>query len=472
MKMLLAGEWVDRHQTIDVTDPYDGSVVDTVPRATRDDVETAMAAAVEGFEVARRLTTYERYNILMGAAQRLRDDQDAFATMIAREASKTIREARKEAARCVNTLTVSAEEAKRLSGETVPFDSFPGGESRRGWYERVPIGVVLAITPFNDPLNLVAHKLGPAIAGGNAVVLKPATVTPLSALMLTEALLDAGLPPPVLQTLTGHGGEIGDPMVEDSRVRMISFTGGLQAGQRIAARAGIKKIGMELGSNSPVIVWRDATMPWAAESCVSGAFWAAGQNCIGVQRIYVHEDVYGDFRDRFVELTKAYKIGSKLDESTDMGPMITEGEAMRVERWIDEARGMGATVLAGGGRDGALVEPTVLENVPEDATLHRDEVFGPTVNLYPVADLDEALRKANSLPFGLHAAVFSNDVGTAFKAAAGLDCGGVMVNDSTDYRLDSMPFGGIKNSGLGREGIKFSLLEMTEPKVVCWYLPE
>ncbi len=471
MKMLLSGEWVGREKRIEVYDPFDGSVVDTVPRGTVEDMGTAVEAAERGFEVARRMTVYERAQVLYGTAALVSDNVDDFARTIAREGSKTIREARKEAHRCVNTLTVSAEEAKRVTGETIPFDSFPGGEQRRGWYERVPIGVVLAITPFNDPLNLVAHKLGPAIAGGNAVILKPATVTPLSALKLTEAFVEAGLPPLVLQTVTGHGGEIGDHLVSDPRVRMISFTGGVEAGQRIAKLAGIKKIGMELGSNSPVIVWEDADLPWAVESCVSGSFWAAGQNCIGVQRLYVHRAIYDEFRDRFVELTAGYRIGNKLDEATDMGPMINEGEAKRVERWVNEAVEKGARVLVGGGRNGALHEPTVLEDVPPDATIHHDEVFGPTVNLYPVSDLDEALEAANSLPFGLHAAVFTNDVNLAFRAAAGLDCGGVMVNDSTDYRLDSMPFGGVKNSGLGREGIRFSLQEMTEPKVVCWFLP-
>jgi glyceraldehyde-3-phosphate dehydrogenase (NADP+) len=276
----------------------------------------------------------------------------------------------------------------------------------------------------------------------------------------------------VLQTLTGFGAEIGDALVADARVRMISFTGGLEAGQRITKLAGIKKIGMELGSNSPVIVWRDADIQWAAETCVSGAFWAAGQNCIGVQRIYVHRDAYTEFRDAMVAFTAKYHIGDKLKEETDMGPMIAEGEAKRVERWVKEARDAGAKVLIGGGRQGALMQPTVLENVPEIAALHREEVFGPTVNLYPVDDADEALAKANSLPFGLHAALFTRDVDMAFKLALGLDAGGVMINDSTDYRLDSMPFGGIKNSGLGREGIKFSLQEMTEPKVICWYLPK
>ncbi len=471
MKMFLAGSWVDRVEAIEVCDPFDNSVIDTVPSATADDVETALAAAAAATKTARNLTTYERAQILLRTAGVVNANLEEFARTIAREGSKTIREARKEASRCVNTLTVSGEEAKRLAGETIPFDSFPGGEQRRGYYERVPIGVVLAITPFNDPLNLVAHKLGPAIAGGNAVILKPATVTPLSALKLTEALLEAGLPADVLQTLTGHGAVLGDALVADKRVRMVSFTGGVEAGERIMSKVGLKKVGMELGSNSPVIVWRDADLEWAVESCVSGAFWAAGQNCIGVQRIYIHRDVYEAFRDRFVERTVAYRIGDKLDEATDMGPMITDTEAARVERWIQEARGKGATVLAGGGRTGSLVEPTVLEDVPDDATLHFEEVFGPTVNLYPVDELREALEKANSVNYGLHAAGFSRDLETAHRIAEGLDAGGVMINDSTDYRLDSMPFGGIKNSGLGREGIRFSLQEMTEPKVVCWYLP-
>jgi glyceraldehyde-3-phosphate dehydrogenase (NADP+) len=471
MKMLLAGQWVDREKTIDVRDPFDDSLIDTVPAATAEDIETALAAADAARGAARGLSTYERSQILLKTAAIVADNLEEFATTIAREGSKTINEARGEAKRCVNTLTISGEEAKRLLGETIPFDSFPGGESRRGHFERVPIGVVLAITPFNDPLNLVAHKLGPAIAGGNTVVLKPATVTPLSALKLTEAFVEAGLPAGVLQCITGHGAVLGDALVSDPRVRMVSFTGGVEAGERIVSKAGLKKIGMELGSNSPVVVWHDADIEWAAETCVSGAFWAAGQNCIGVQRIYIHRDVYDEFKRLFVERTKAYTIGNKLDEATDMGPMINEGEARRVERWVAEAVDKGATVLAGGSRERALMEPTVLENVPKNATIHHQEVFGPAVNLYPVDDLDEAITEANSVDYGLHAAGFSRDAETCHRLIQGLDAGSVLINDSTDYRLDSMPFGGIKNSGLGREGIRFSLAEMTEPKVVCWYLP-
>ena len=471
MKMLLNGQWVDRDKKIDVIDPFDSSVIDTVPAGNDKDVELALSSAVQGFQITKRMSVYDRAQILYKAAGLISERLEEFATIIAREGSKTINEARKEASRCVNTITCSAEEAKRILGETIPWDSFPGGEKRKGFYYRFPIGVVLAITPFNDPLNLVAHKLGPAIAAGNSVILKPATVTPLSAIKLVEVLLEAGLPENAIQVITGYGSKIGDPLVSDERVRMISFTGGVEAGKHIVSKAGIKKIGMELGSDSPVIVWKDADMQLAVESCVSGSFWAAGQNCIGVQRLLVHREIYEEFKTKFVELTKTYKIGDKLKEDTMMGPMITETEARRIELWVNDAVAGGAKLLTGGKRDGAMYDPTVLENVPADAKVHCEEVFAPTVNLYPVDDLDKAIAQANALPYGLLAAIFTSDLETAFKAAYELDCGGVMINDSTDYRLDSMPFGGVKYSGLGREGLKFSLQEMTEPKVVCFNLP-
>ncbi len=468
--MLIDSQWVDREKKIPVRDPYNESIIDHVPRASRKDALLVLDAAERGFETSKRMTVHQRSTILYRTAEIISDRLEEYAQTIAREGSKTIREARKEVSRCVNTLTISAEEAKRLNGETIPFDSFPGGENRVGYYYRFPVGVVLAITPFNDPLNLVAHKLGPAIAAGNSVILKPATVTPLSGIKLVEALLEAGLPSDTLQVITGSGVELGEVLVPDERVRMISITSGLEAGRQVSRLAGIKKLGMELGSNSPVIVWKDASLEWAVESCVSGAFWAAGQNCIGVQRLYVHRSIYETFRDQFVKRTRKYRIGDKLLEETDMGPVITEGEAKRVEEWVKEAVEMGASIACGGKREGTLVEPTVLENVSEEATIHREEVFGPVVNLYPVDEVDEAIDKANSLPFGLHAAVFTRDVNLAHRIAYALDCGGVMINDSTDYRLDSMPFGGVKNSGLGREGIKFSLQEMTEPKTICFNL--
>jgi glyceraldehyde-3-phosphate dehydrogenase (NADP+) len=467
MKMLIGGKWITANETINVIDPFDNSLIDVIPKATEKDAMDAIESAKRGFEIARKLTVFERYSILQKTAEYVEKNKEDFAVTIAREGSKTIKEARKEANRCVNTLRVSAEEAKRLLGETIPFDSFPGGESKLGYFYRQPIGIVLAITPFNDPLNLVAHKLGPAIAAGNSVILKPATVTPLSALKLAEAFIASGLPAECLQVITGNGSEIGPVLVRDERIRMVSFTGGYDAGKEITKTAGIKKIGMELGSNSPVIVWNDVDVDYAVDSCVSGAFWAAGQNCIGVQRIYIHKKIYNEFRDKFIARTVKYKIGNKMQEDCDMGPMITEKEAERVEKWVKEAVGLGANCLCGGKRKGAIMEPTVLDNVPENATIHKEEVFGPAVNLYQIEGMDEAIEKANSLPFGLHAAVFCNNINLAMKAAYGLDCGGVIVNDSTDYRLDSMPFGGIKNSGLGREGIKFSLQEMTEPKMVC-----
>jgi glyceraldehyde-3-phosphate dehydrogenase (NADP+) len=372
--------------------------------------------------------------------------------------------------RAINTITISAEEARRIDGETIPFDSSEGSENRVGYYYRFPIGIIGAITPFNDPLNLVAHKLGPAIAGGNSVVCKPATVTPLSALKLGECLLEAGLPGEVLSIVTGYGHEIGDAITSDPRIRMISFTGGVEAGEQIMKVCGLKKIGMELGSNSPVIVLADCKLDEAVESCVSGAFWAVGQNCIGVQRIYIDRGIYDEFRDKFVARTERYKTGYQLDEDTDMGPMITEGEAKRVIDWVEEAVSQGAKVLTGGTREGTLVQPTTMEDMPEGAKLNCDEVFGPVVSLYPVDSLGEAVQKSNSVDFGLHGAIFTQDVNNAFYAIRHMDVGGIVVNDSTDYRVDLMPFGGVKKSGLGREGIKFALLEMTEPKMVCFNL--
>jgi len=470
MKMLIGKNWVDKDEKIEVLNPYNNDLIDTVPSGDNDDVEAALRAAEEGFKINRNLPVHQRISILYKTAEIIRGHQEDFARTIATEGSKTIKEARKEASRCIDTITISAEEARRIVGETIPFDSREGSENRVGYYLRFPIGIIAAITPFNDPLNLVAHKVGPAIAGGNSVVLKPATVTPLSALKLGEAFIEAGLPWNILNIVTGRASKIADALVTDPRVRMISFTGGTEAGQDIVKKAGLKKIGMELGSNSPVIVMDDADLQQAVELSVSGAFWAVGQNCIGVQRIYVHETVYDGFEKMFVERTKKIKVGFQLDEETDMGPMITEEEAARVEKWIGEACKSGAELLTGGKRKGTHFEPTVFRNMPESAKLNCEEVFGPVVNLYKISSLDEAIKLANSVRYGLHGAIFTRSLENAFKAIKELDVGGVMVNDSTDYRIDMMPFGGVKWSGLGREGIKFALLEMTEPKVVCFNL--
>ena len=470
MKMIIGGEWVEKQETIDVINPFDCKVFDTVPRGTKEDVDKAITIAQKGYEINRNLPSHQRISILKKAAEIMESRYDELAKTIATEGSKTIKEASKEVGRAINTITISAEEARRIDGKTIPFDSAPGSENRVGYYYRFPIGIIAAITPFNDPLNLVAHKLGPAIAGGNSVVLKPATVTPLSALKLGEILLEAGLPGEILSVITGYGNEIGDHLVSDERVRMVSFTGGVEAGERIAKKAGLKKIGMELGSNSPVVVLDDCDLENAVESNVSGAFWAVGQNCIGVQRIYIQKGIYENFRDKFVERTLKYKTGYQLDEDTDMGPMITEGEAIRVIEWIEDAVSKGATLLTGGTREGTLVPPTTLENVPATAKLDCQEIFGPVVCLYSVDTLEEAIEKANAVDYGLHGAIFTNNLNKAFYAIKHMDVGGIIVNDSTDYRVDLMPFGGVKKSGLGREGIKYALMEMTEPKVVCFNL--
>lgn len=470
MRMLIGEKWVDKDEKIEVLNPFNNELIDTVPSGDRSDVEAAFQAAEEGFKINRNIPVHQRISILYKTAEILKSHQEEFSRTIATEGSKTIKEARKEVSRCIDTITISAEEARRIVGETIPFDSREGSENRVGYYYRFPIGIILAITPFNDPLNLVAHKVGPAIAGGNAVVLKPATVTPLSALKLGEAFIEAGLPWKILNIVTGYGSKIGDALVKDPRARMISFTGGTEVGEEIVSKAGLKKIGMELGSNSPVIVMDDADLEQAVELSVSGAFWAVGQNCLGVQRIYIHKDVYDEFEEMFVARTKKMKVGFQLEEDTDMGPMITEGEAERVEMWIKEALEAGAELLAGGKREGTLFEPTVFRNMPSSAKLNCEEVFGPVVNLYKVSSLDVAISLANSVKYGLHGAIFTRSLSNAFKAIKELDVGGVMVNDSTDYRIDMMPFGGVKWSGLGREGIKFALLEMTEPKVVCFNL--
>jgi len=470
MKMIIGGQFVDKDEKIDVLQPFDGSVVDTVPRGTVEDVDKAITIAQKGYEINRKLPAHKRISILKGTAEMMQKRYDELAETIATEGSKTINEARKEVGRAINTITISAEEARRIDGETIPFDSAEGSENRRGYYYRFPIGIIGAITPFNDPLNLVAHKLGPAVAGGNSVVCKPATVTPLSALKLGECMLEAGLPGEILSIVTGHGHEIGDALVSDPRIRMISFTGGVEAGERIMSKCGIKKIGMELGSNSPVIVMADSKLDDAIESCVSGSFWAVGQNCIGVQRIYVERPVFDEFRDKFVARTMKYKTGYQLDEDTDMGPMITEGEAKRVIEWVEESKSQGAICLTGGTREGSLVQPTVMENMPGGAKLDCDEVFGPVVSLYPVDSLEEAVERSNAVDYGLLGAIFTENLNSAFYAVYNMDVGGIIVNDSTDYRVDLMPFGGIKNSGLGREGIKYSLMEMTEPKMVCFNL--
>ncbi len=468
MKMLIGGKWVEKDEVIEVLDPQDDSVIDTVPRGKPEDVKLAFDIAEKGAEIMRKLATYDRYEILLKTAQLLSDRLEEYSRLIAREGVKTINEARKEAARAVNTLTYAAEEAKRLGGEIVRFDADFRRDRRMGYWIKEPVGIVLAITPYNDPLNMVAHKVGPAIAAGNAVVLKPTYLTPLSALKVGELLLEAGLPEEALSIITGKSGDIGDALVTDPRPRVITFTGGVEAGEEITRKAGLKKIMMELGSSSAVIVMDDADLELAVPSIVSGSFWAAGQNCIGVQRLYLHRKIYDKFMAEFVKQTEAYKVGDKMDEKTDMGPMITSSEADRVESWIKEAVEMGGKLVTGGKREGNFIWPTILENVPKEAKVVKGEVFGPVVVVFPFSDLEEAVREANDSDYGLHAAIFTQDLDKAYYAAKELRFGGVMINDSTDFRVDYMPFGGYKKSGMFREGLKFAMEVMTETKLVAF----
>lgn len=470
MEMLLDGSWVERDAVIEVLDPDDDSLVDTVPQATTHDMERALAAAERAARTARALPVYRRVEILSEAARRLELEQEVFARLIAREGVKTIREARKEASRAVETLRLSAEEARRIHGETVPFDQRAGGENRFGYFVPEPVGIVAAITPFNDPLNLVAHKVGPAIAAGNAVVLKPDSKTPLSALELARVLLESGLPEDVLQVLTGRGNVVGDALVRDPRVRVVSFTGGRETGEAIVRSGGLKRYSMELGSNAPTLVLEDADLDAALPAILSGAFWAAGQNCLHVQRLVVQASVYEEVRERMRTGARRVRTGPKLDEATDMGPLIDTANVERVASMVEEARAAGAHLLTGGGSEGTHFEPTLLEDVPSSSRLARDEVYGPVTILQRVRDLDEAIDVANDVDYGLQAAVFTRDLELAHRAVSALHYGGVMVNDSTDYRLDAMPFGGVKGSGIGREGVRFAVQEMTELKVVSFAL--
>lgn len=449
-----------------VVNPFDGTQVGEVATATPADLPQILSRATQGQALARALPRHARAQILETTAQLILSRAETLARQITAEAGKTLHQARKEVTRCVNTLKLSAEEAKRGAGEVIPFDAYAGSERRMGWFTREPLGIILAITPFNDPLNLVAHKLGPAIAGGNSVILKPSELAPLSALSLVEALVEAGLPSEVVTPVIG-GPDLGAALVAARPIRMISFTGGFRTGEAIARQAGLKKLAMDLGGNAPVIVMADADLEAAVEACVSGAFWAAGQNCIGTQRLLIERPVYDAFRDAFVARTAALRPGDPAKENTDLGPMISEAAARRAEDLVERAIQSGARLLTGHQRDGALYAPTVLENVPHATSLWCEEAFAPVVTLEPFDKFDDAIALANAIEFSLHAGIFTSRLDLALDAADRIEAGGIMVNDSSDYRFDAMPFGGFKYGSLGREGVRFAYEDMTQARVVC-----
>lgn len=466
--LYIGGQWRVAARTMPIPDAWSGRTLVEAGCADGADVDAALASAARGRRAMAALGSAQRATILRGTAARVREQAERFARLIVAEVGKPLTQARREVARCVNTLELAAEESTRLLGETIAFDSFPGALRRSGHYVFEPLGVVVAITPFNDPLNLVAHKLGPAIAGGNAVILKPAEQAPLSAVLLVRELLAAGLPAEGVNVLTGHGAEFGDRLVADPAVALVSFTGGEAAAARIAAAAGIKRLSMELGANSPVIVSAKADLARAVEACVAGAFSAAGQNCVGVQRIYVQQGVYPAFRDAFVARAGRLRIGDPANADCDVGPLISLAHARRVQDIVDASVGLGARIALGGVRSGTLFAPTVLEDVPHAAPALSREIFGPVVSLLPYATLDEAILAANGADFRIHAAIFTDDLQEAMQATRELSAAGVMVNDSTDYRLDAMPFGGAGRGSMGREGVRFALREMVQTKVLCF----
>jgi len=470
VKIFLEGKWVDKSNKIEVRNPYDNSVIDTVPRADGGDVERALSFAERGAKVMAKLSGYDRWRILRQAADIMAARNEELGQIISREEGKIIAEGRGETSRGVETIMGSAEEAKRIHGETVPLDGDPGGGKKLGFTLRVPCGVVAAISPFNFPLNLVCHKVGPALAAGNSVIVKPASDTPLSALKLTEILLEAGLPPEGIQCVTGSGGEIGDALVADRRVRKVTFTGSREIGDRICRMAGIKKVTMELGSNSPLIIMPDADLDKVAAAVALTGYGNAGQTCISTQRVLTAKKVYGDFLGALKPKVEALTTGNQLDEKSKVGPMVKESEARRVEDWINEAVAGGARLVAGGGRRGAIYVPAVVADVKPEMRISRDELFGPAVAVTPFDSMDEAIALANDTVYGLSAGIFTENLEWAMRFAREVESGNLHVNWGPQWRADLMPYGGLKDSGFGKEGPRYAVEEMTELKMVVFHL--
>ena len=469
MKMYLAGEWVDRDEKIDVVNPFNGQVFDTVPRGSVEDVQTAIASAARGARVMAAMSGYQRYEILMRAVGLMRERVEDLGRTITMEEGKIIGEGVGEAERAIQTMTGSAEEAKRLSGEVVPLDGAPTWTGQLGFTLRVPCGVVAAISPFNFPLNLVAHKVGPALAAGNAVIIKPASDTPLSALKLTEILVEAGLPAEAVQCVTGSGGTIGDALVGDDRVRKVTFTGSRDVGEHICRTAGLKKVTMELGSNSPLIVMPDADMEKVVAGTVASGFSNAGQVCISAQRILTNERVYADYLDALTEGVKGLSTGDPLDGTVKMGPMVRPQDAVRVNEWVTEAVAGGARTVVGGEYEGAMHAPTVVADVSPEMRISCDELFGPAVAVTPFSDIDQAIAMANDTNYGLSAAIFTQNIDWAMKFAREVDSGNLMINSGPQWRADLMPYGGVKDSGMGKEGPRYAVQEMTELKMAIYH---
>ncbi|KZE52783.1 aldehyde dehydrogenase [Brevibacillus parabrevis] len=462
----IGGKWIPMADHAPLHSPCTGQVIAHIPQADTVAVERAIAAAEEATTPMRRMPAYQRAAILEKIAILLDERMEEAARIVALEAGKPIRTARGEVIRTVQTYRFAAEEAKRLHGETIPLDAAIGGEGRLAYTVREPLGVVGAITPFPFPFNSIAHKVGPALAAGNTIVLKPASQTPISALFLAELAEQAGLPAGALNVVTGSAEVVGNKLVTDPRVRAVTFSGSPEVGVEVRNRAGLKKVILELGANSAVIVDRDTPLDEVVLRCLFGAFAYSGQVCVSVQRIYVVADIYDEFVRRFVEQTVALRGGDSLEEEADFSAMVHPKQTERVLAWIGEALDQGAKLACGGERMGRMLLPTVLTHVPQEAKIAREEVFGPVVMINPVQSVQQAIRLVNDSRYGLQAGVYTNNLSLALEAADELRVGGVIINDIPTFRVDHMPFGGVKESGLGREGVACAVEELSELKLV------
>jgi acyl-CoA reductase-like NAD-dependent aldehyde dehydrogenase len=463
------GRWQQEGDLMEVRSPYDGSVIARVAQGRKEHAEAAIKAAVKAFGTTRRLPAFERQRVLRQISAFMVERKEEFVRTLSQEAGKPIKTARTEVDRAIFTFNVAAEESTRIYGEYLPLDWQEFTAGRWGIVRRFPIGPVAGITPFNFPINLVAHKVAPAIAAGCPMVLKPAPETPLCSLLLAECVQQAGWPDGGLNVVPLSNEDAG-LLVTDERIKLISFTGSVPVGWDIKRRAGKKKVVLELGGNAAVIVHSDADLEYAAERCVSGGFAYAGQTCISVQRILVEHSVYGKFADLLVEGVKQLKTGDPLNESTDVGPLIRESDAIRTVTWIEEAVRGGARLLCGGHRHNLVVEPTVLTGTKPDMKVNYQEVFGPVVTVEPYKDFDQALRQANNSAYGMQAGIFTRDAKLLFQAYEELEVGGVIAGDVPSFRIDHMPYGGVKDSGHGREGLRYAIEEMTEPKLLVMNL--
>jgi acyl-CoA reductase-like NAD-dependent aldehyde dehydrogenase len=464
---VVAGRPVRTGETVAVRNPFGGDAVAVVHRAGPEEIEAALAGAVRAFAATRKLPSWRRAEILERIGATIAGRREELARTIALEAGKPIKTARVEAERAAFTFGVAAEEAKRIYGEIVPLDWIPGTEGRVAHVRRVPLGPVVGITPFNFPLNLVVHKVAPALAAGDPIVIRPASQTPASALGLAEIVLEAGWPEEGISVVPSSTDDA-RPLVEDPRVALLTFTGSPAVGWELKGRAGRKRVTLELGGNAPVIVHSDADVAYAAERVAWGGFVQSGQTCISVQRVYVHEPVYDEFAERLLCHVRALRTGDPLDEETDVGPLIDAGAAERVEEWVEEAVAGGAEVLAGGTREGTLWQPTVLARVREEMRVSCREAFAPLVCLSAYDDPATAIERAATSEFGLQAGIFTNDLRLVEAAFDRIETGGLMVNDVSTFRIDHMPYGGVKSSGAGREGLRYAIEEMTELKLVAF----